>query len=236
MSETRGARALERSYHRRLELAILAALAIHGAAIVVVPPYVPRPYKLNEHPLRLVGAGFAGVGRMGASQSASSAPSDQAQPSASPAPFAFRSRTIVTEQVQVPPRAEPAGIPQEAGSRGGAGGSGGGDGSGEGAGDETPPVFYAFDSPPTVIRRVVPDYPKLAKLQQAEGTVVLNANVDEHGRVIRVWVAQAAAAEVLIQAAIDAMYGFQFSPGSQQGIPVKCTVAVPFNFRLNLHL
>jgi TonB family protein len=232
VSET-GARALERGYHRRVELAILAALAIHGAAIVVVPPYVPRPYKLNEHPLRLVGAGFGGVGRVGDTPSASSAPSatpDHARPSASPAPFAFRSRTIITEQLQVSPRDQPAG------SREGPGGPGGGDGSGQGSGEEAPPVFYAFDSPPSVIRSVVPEYPKIAKLQQAEGTVVLNANVDEHGRVIRVWVAQAAATEVLIQAAIDAMYGFQFKPGSQQGTPVKCTVAVPFNFRLNLHL
>jgi protein TonB len=87
-----------------------------------------------------------------------------------------------------------------------------------------------------VLRSVVPEYPAIAKLREAEGTVVLNANVDERGRVIRVWVAQATATEALIQAAVDAMYRFQFSPGSQQGVPVKCTVAVPFNFRLNLHL
>ncbi|HYQ96093.1 MAG TPA: TonB family protein, partial [Candidatus Eisenbacteria bacterium] len=67
-------------------------------------------------------------------------------------------------------------------------------------------------------------------------SVVLNANVDERGRVIRVWVAQSTAPEILVEAAIDALYRFQFAPGSQQGIPVKCTVAVPFNFRLNVHL
>jgi protein TonB len=83
---------------------------------------------------------------------------------------------------------------------------------------------------------VVPEYPALAKSQGREGSVILNANVDERGRVIRVWVVQATAPEVLIEAAIDALYRFRFAPGSQQGVPVKCTVAVPFNFHLNVRL
>ena len=231
MSEARDARALERSYNRRVQVAILAAIAIHGAAIVVVPPYVPRPYKLDQHPLRLVNAGFRGAGAMGmgAPTSAPAAPAGRAGASAAPAPFAFRSRAIVTEQVPVSPAGPAASAGPEARSMDERGAA-------WGAGDEAPPVFYEFDSPPTVIRKVVPEYPAMAKLQEAEGTVVLDANVDERGRVIRVWVARATASEALIQAAVDAMYRFQFSPGSQQGVPVKCTVAVPFNFRLNLHL
>ena len=160
------------------------------------------------------------------------------------APLPVSPQAIVTEQFRVSSKAEPAtSIPAlargETGSRdtrSTAGGGNGGGAAGEGAGDEAPPVFYEFDSPPRVLRSVVPEYPAVAKLREAEGTVVLNANVDEHGRVIRVWVAQATATEALIQAAVDAMYRFQFSPGSQQGVPVKCTVAVPFNFRLNVHL
>jgi len=87
-----------------------------------------------------------------------------------------------------------------------------------------------------VIRSVVPEYPPSAKSHGAQGTVVLNANVDERGRGNRVRFVKASAPEILVQAATDALYRFEFAPGSEQGIPVKCTVAVPFNFRLNLHL
>jgi protein TonB len=87
-----------------------------------------------------------------------------------------------------------------------------------------------------VLSRVEPEYPVVARVQGSEGLVVLNANVDEHGRVMRVWVARSSAPEILVTSAIDAMYRFRFAPGSQQGIPVRCTVAVPFNFRLNIHL
>jgi protein TonB len=83
---------------------------------------------------------------------------------------------------------------------------------------------------------VVPDYPASAKAQGAQGTVILNANINEQGRIMRVWVVRSTAPEILIQAAIDAIYQFEFSPGSGHGHPVKCTVAVPFDFRLTMSL
>ena len=53
-----GAAGWEQSrYYRRMELAIVLALAIHAAGILLAPPYVARPYKLDSSPLRLVAAG-----------------------------------------------------------------------------------------------------------------------------------------------------------------------------------
>jgi TonB family protein len=218
-------RRLERSYYRRVETAILMALAIHAAAVWLIPPYVPSPYRLDATPLRLVAAGRVD-GTLGAPTAA---------PALSPpaAPAARQFATIVTEQLRFSAQAEPRGAAPE--PERGVSGSPGGSGL-EGMDEIAPPVFYAFDSPPRILSRVVPDYPALAKSQGGEGSVILNANVDERGRVVRVWVAQATAPEILVEAAIDALYRFQFAPGSQQGIPVKCTVSVPFNFRLNLHL
>jgi len=231
-------RKLERSYYRRMEASALLAIGIHAAAVWLAPPYVPRPYTLAASPLRLVAAGRAGGGGFGAS-SPPSAP--RGAPTADAPPR--RSAPIVTEQLRLsetaPPR-EPVrreGRSAQGTQESGAGPGGDGSrGSGLAGDDETPPVFYAFDSPPRIIDRVVPEYPALARAQGREGSVILNANVDERGRVIRVWVAQATAPEILVEAAVDAMYRFQFAPGSQQGTPVKCTVAVPFNFRLNMHL
>jgi len=217
-------RRLERSYYRRIELSILIALAIHAAAMVLAPPYVPRPYKLDERPLRLVLA--TGVGET-AGLAARAAPSSEAPPAAAHAIPRTTSPTL-TRELRYTPEAVSS-LPPTA--------PGGAEGTSDRAGQgSAPEVFYAFDVPPRVVRSVVPEYPAAAKSQGGQGTVVLNANVDERGRVRRVWVVQATAPEILIQAATDALYRFEFAPGSARGIPVKCTVAVPFNFRLNVHL
>ncbi len=241
------ANALERGYNLRLEVAVLVALALHAAVLVLAPPYVPRPYRLDASPLRLVAAGGSGA----AGGDASVAPGRAAEaPRPVVDPAARRGPAVLTEQLRLETQATPEkpignaerrgrGADSQSDGGAGAGGSGAGgtgSGAGSGAGDETPSVFYAFDSPPQVLARVVPEYSVAAMAQVAEGTVVLNANVDPGGRVVRVWVAQSTAPEILVQSAVDALYHFRFSPGSQQGIPVMCTVAVPFNFRLNVHL
>ena len=230
-----GAAGWEQSrYYRRMELAIVLALAIHAAGILLAPPYVARPYKLDSSPLRLVAAGHRDAGTFGAA-AAAAAPAQQAGSHATVTSSPRLGTPIITEQFRsVPPSPATHGGRAGAGGREGPQGAPGGEGL-DPTGEDTPPVFYAFDSPPRVLDRVVPEYPVQAKAQGAEGSVVLNANVDERGRVIRVWVAKSTAPETLVEAAMDALYRFQFAPGSQQGVPVRCTVAVPFNFSLNVH-
>jgi protein TonB len=236
---THPARALERGYGRRIEIALLAAVLVHAAAFVVAPPYVARPYRLESAPLRLVASGGFGL-----EPSAGTAVSGALQPSA-PLPAIAPAPAIVTEQVRVEPSGarltpQAASTPERGNGAAGSGMGSGGTGLGEPGDGETdgdaPPVFYAFDSPPVVVSRAEPEYPIAARLAGAEGLVVLNANVNARGHVMRVWVARATAPEALVESAIDAMYRFRFTPGSQQGIPVPCTVAVPFNFRLNLRI
>jgi TonB family protein len=223
---------IDEGYYRRVEVALVVALGIHAALILLAPPYVPRPYRLDASPLRLVAA--AGAWNPGTASTEGSRPiaspfgANVPQPQA--AAFARVHPAIVTEQL-------PSSIGAPASPGSGAEGQGSHGGAGLGWVDEgPPPVFYGFDSPPVILESVDPEYPVAAKVREAEGLVVLNANVDERGRVIRVWVAQSTAPEILVTSAIDAMYRFRFAPGSQQGVPVKCTVAVPFNFRLNIHL
>jgi len=224
---------LEQSYYKRVEVSILLALAIHAAALLLAPSYVPRPYRLEASPLRLVAA--RGVGSVIAQGAVSSA---TARPIGPATAFTVAGRTpvIVTEQLKPSTPVSDAGGAAHpgAGEREETGATGAG--PGEGGEGGPPQVFYAFDSPPQIVTRVLPEYPAAMKAQGAEGTVVLNANVDERGRVVRVWVAQAKAPEALVESAIDAMYHFRFTPGSQQGTPVTCTVAVPFNFHLSIHL
>jgi len=233
---------LERGYYVRVEVSILVALAIHAAVLLLAPSYVPRPYRLEASPLRLVTVGSAGSARVAEFPGAAAAgTAEPAIAEAAAAAFApHRAPVIVTEQLKptIPTAAGRGSGRPGLGGTGGAEGAGSGEGGGQGqAGEDGPPqLFYAFDSPPRILSRVLPEYPAAVKAEAAEGTVILNANVDERGRVVRVWVAQAAAPEALVESAIDAMYHFRFAPGSQQGIPVTCTVAVPFKFHLNIHL
>jgi len=219
-----------RGYYRRVEVALALALGVHVLVFAVAPPYVPRPYRLSQPKLRLVAGTrlLGGVSSEGANEVVSEP--TRAPEGATPR-VASSEPEIQSEQLRV-----------SSGERGGPGTGGSGSGSGTagqegGSGSEDgPPVYYAFDSAPRVLRRVEPSYSETAKAQDAQGTVVLNANIDERGRVLRVWVVESTAPEILIQAATDALYQFEFAPGSQQGIPVRCTVAVPFRFTLDHRL
>ena len=206
-------RRFQRGYYRRVEVAMVIAAAAHAAVLWLAPPYVPRPYKLASPALRLVTAAIVG------GEQAESDPLAIPVPASEPS-WAARSdpSSVISEQLRVTPQARA--------------GSGGVDAAGADLGEGGPSVFYAFDSPPRLTRRVQPEYPPMAREAGAQGAVVVNANVDEHGRVIRAWVAQASASEILIESALDAVYQFQFIPGSEHGIPVKCTVAIPINFSL----
>lgn len=219
-------RVLERGYVRRVEIAVVIAVAIHAVVFLVAPPYVARPYHLEAAPLRLVAS--ASPGQDGTSVGSEEAPAPSVP---LPLPPAIPSSPrIVTEQLRMVSESAP-GV-----ARGTASSVPGGSFHGEGADGGTDDVFYAFDSPPQVVTRVEPEYPLAARVAGAEGTVVLNANVDAQGRIMRVWVARSTAPEALVESAVDALYRFRFSPGSQQGVSVPCTVAVPFNFRLNVHV
>ncbi|WP_412068224.1 TonB family protein [Rubrivirga sp. IMCC43871] len=78
-------------------------------------------------------------------------------------------------------------------------------------------------------RRVV--YPESARREGVQGQVVIEFVVDEEGRVVDPDVLRSPA-PVLARAALAAVRGSRFTPGSQDGLPVKVRFAVPITFRL----
>ena len=207
-------RLLRGGYYHRLELGVLLALGVHAVVFAVAPPYVPRPFRLpSDQPLRLVEYGDA-------------ATSEPAPPAAG------ELRAIAMPEMAAVRSEQLEASPTPTSSGGGVAVTGGTAGSGSGAEGDAPPVFYAYDTAPRVVRWVEPEYPILARTSGLEGTVIINVNLDEAGRLMRAWVAQAAASEVLVTAALDAVYQFEFQPGKEGDHPVKCTVAVPFHFSL----
>lgn len=80
------------------------------------------------------------------------------------------------------------------------------------------------------ISRVNPPYPPIARAARAAGTVMVSVTVDESGKVTS---ARAVSGHPLLQqAAVQAAYGWRFSPTMLSGQPVKVNGTITFNFTL----
>jgi TonB family protein len=89
---------------------------------------------------------------------------------------------------------------------------------------------------PTVKHEVKPRYPIQAMQDHFEGTVLLEAIVDETGNVIAVRVAKSARPDVDAEA-LGAARDWQFTPAMLDGRPVRILVQIQLDFRLhNRHL
>jgi len=84
--------------------------------------------------------------------------------------------------------------------------------------------------PPTVRKRVKPEHPLAAMKARVEGTVVLEAVVDEQGRVADVRVTKSI--PLLDQAAMDAARQWEFTPTLMNGEPVPVLLMLEMNFTL----
>jgi len=83
---------------------------------------------------------------------------------------------------------------------------------------------------PALIYRVEPVYPGVAISANIEGTVILEAIVDEEGRVETVKVLRSLS--VLDRAAVDAVKQWRYSPVILNGKPEKFILTVAITFRL----
>jgi len=84
--------------------------------------------------------------------------------------------------------------------------------------------------PPQKTRYVMPVYPALARAAGKEGTVVLEAVIDEQGRVNHVKVLRSI--PLLDQAAVDAVRQWEFTPTLLNGQPVTVVMTVTVTFSL----
>jgi TonB family protein len=175
---------------------------------------------MTADPIHLLPAGVA-LRTAEAVSAPSSDVSATRAPAPSPAVRAALQPEIRSEQwIEPEPAPAPAGTARE-GARD------------PGAGERNaPPVYYDYDTAPRAVRTLEPEYPLAARNAGLEGTVVINLNLDEQGRILRAWVASSSAPDILVSAALDAVYQFEFSPGLSRGVPVRSTVAIPLRFTL----
>lgn len=103
--------------------------------------------------------------------------------------------------------------------------------------DEDMIVFVPYDEPPEPIggyaaiqRNLV--YPEIARKAGVEGRVVVYAQVDENGSVLRTRVVQSLGPNGCDEAAENAIRSVKWKPAKQRDRAVKVWIAVPVEFRL----
>lgn len=84
--------------------------------------------------------------------------------------------------------------------------------------------------PPTKVRDAAPVYPSIAQSARVEGMVILQATIDEQGRVVEVRVLRGV--PLLNEAALAAVRQWEYTPTLLNGIPVAVIMTVTVDFRL----
>lgn len=77
-----------------------------------------------------------------------------------------------------------------------------------------------------------PAYPRLAHRMGNEGTVILQADVNEEGIPQQVRLFQSSGNDLLDQSALSTVSQWRFTPGRKDGVITKSTVRIPITFSL----
>jgi periplasmic protein TonB len=158
------------------------------------------------------------------------------------APAAIPKRVVMIKEEALPPESEgagvvggvPGGIP--GGQAGGVlGGIIGTRNSMSAIAPPAPPVKRIVRiggnlKPPRQMFAPPPDYPVIAKQAHIEGTVVIDAVIDEHGNVVQAHVLSGPA--LLIPAAMQAVVQWKYQPTVLNGEPISVAMHVEVHFVL----
>jgi TonB family protein len=94
----------------------------------------------------------------------------------------------------------------------------------------TPARIGTLD-PSKIVLKVIPEYPRLARLSRVEGEVRLEAVIDEEGNITKVRVLDGH--QLLIDAAVRAVKQWKYTPTLQNGEPVPILATIRVNFKLH---
>ena len=93
-------------------------------------------------------------------------------------------------------------------------------------------VFIPYDDPPVAMTPIRPRYPEIAQEAGIEGVVVVQAFIDEKGRVKETLILKGVPNTGLDEAAMEAIRKTRFRPAKQRERAVGVWISIPVNFRL----
>ncbi len=93
-------------------------------------------------------------------------------------------------------------------------------------------VFIPYDDPPVARSPIRPRYPEIAQEAGIEGVVVVQAFIDEKGRVKETLILKGVPNTGLDEAAMEAIRKTRFRPAKQRERAVGVWISIPVNFRL----
>jgi len=93
-------------------------------------------------------------------------------------------------------------------------------------------VFIPYDDPPIAMTPIRPKYPEIAQEAGIEGVVVVQAFIDEKGRVKETLILKGVPNTGLDEAAMQAIRNTRFRPAKQRERAVGVWISIPVNFRL----
>jgi periplasmic protein TonB len=97
------------------------------------------------------------------------------------------------------------------------------------------PKFVAYEDPPVVVSKIVPEYTQFARRANIQGTVWLDVEILVDGHVGAVVVKKTldSSPNGLDDAAIAAVKKWKFQPAKSGGKPVACWASIPVVFSLS---
>ena len=93
-------------------------------------------------------------------------------------------------------------------------------------------VFIPYDDPPVAMTPIRPVYPEIAQEAGIEGVIVVQAFIDEKGRVKETLILKGVPNTGLDEAAMEAIKTTRFRPAKQRERAVGVWISIPVNFRL----
>jgi TonB family protein len=97
------------------------------------------------------------------------------------------------------------------------------------------PRFVAYEDPPVVVSKVIPEYTQFARRANIQGTVWLDVEilVDGHVGAVNVKKSLDSSPNGLDDAAVNAVKKWKFQPAKSSGKPVACWATIPVVFSLS---
>jgi protein TonB len=92
--------------------------------------------------------------------------------------------------------------------------------------------FIPYDDPPQPLSPIDPEYPEIAQEAGIEGTVIIQAFIDDRGRVQETIVLKGVPNTGLDEAAAEAIRRTRFRPAKQRERPVGVWISIPVHFTL----